>query len=914
MTIRWESMCNFNIFFRVICSVLTIVSFAIANVGNGVHTANIPNSEFNSKDRIIMLDNSITSTNTQFGPLNEGDTKDKSSIEAKGEPEEKGVMSNIRQTFSEPSFYTDVNAKITDIAKTQNLASSVGDNAILTATSNVQSDIITMISGDQNDSIMMVGGRDDVNFFIGDYYYTFTPLSEEETREPGALLQDIVRDKQQQQQQHPERLEYTLLKMMDEGEMGQLLRSIPNEEHHKQQKSQHKWRVQRTPKCGLIHNNNDDVSTFSSTSPSPQLLSKGGRRLEIENADVGRNDNNYDNSNQSEHQTHQPNDRVQDENENSNLVFILSNSLLSLTCVIFAALAAGLTMGLLSLDPLSLEIKRRASVYSAERKQSAELLPLLVGHGRKHRLLVSLLILNSLANEALPLFLDELLPGKYASILVSVTLVLFFGEIVPSAFFTGPNQVKVAAKLVPVVKVVMFLLAPIAIPIAKLLDYVLHEGDDQAGGSHGENLDEVDVTGGTHYDRSELTALVRIQHEAHLAKKRRTKLLNQKMLASTNAGQPHAKRGARITIATSHHPNHPPLGRLGTLTSQGSHASSTTNNSIRNNVNSNSVRNDVRLAHHSIRSISRELTSSANSSTRKIDGRGRNSPTPNYSHYHATPATTSSYTPKRMPSIHADEITMIEGALAMTTKVAADVATPLRRVYALPADTILDEETVVEIWARGFSRVPVFVRSKEVENDDDGDASPYDEDVSSIMGVLLVRQLIVVYANENRPLATLPLAVPPCVAPSIHLVDLINLFQAGGGRGRGGIHLAVVCARPLIATEALERGECVPKEAGVIGIVTLEDVVEELLQEEIYDEYDRDLELAHWGVEKWKSFVQRKKSNRLHLHDDDTSGVEGESSGPRVTISNASGVDIEAPTTETSSLLDAVATWQDIAE
>lgn len=29
---------------------------------------------------------------------------------------------------------------------------------------------------------------------------------------------------------------------------------------------------------------------------------------------------------------------------------------------------------------------------------------------------------NSLANEALPLFLDELLPGKYAAIIVSVTL------------------------------------------------------------------------------------------------------------------------------------------------------------------------------------------------------------------------------------------------------------------------------------------------------------------------------------------------------------------------------------------------------------------------------------------------------------------------------------------------------------
>eukprot|EP00581_Thalassiosira_minuscula_P012610 CAMPEP_0183730174 /NCGR_PEP_ID=MMETSP0737-20130205/32150_1 /TAXON_ID=385413 /ORGANISM="Thalassiosira miniscula, Strain CCMP1093" /LENGTH=657 /DNA_ID=CAMNT_0025962595 /DNA_START=1 /DNA_END=1974 /DNA_ORIENTATION=+ len=486
----------------------------------------------------------------------------------------------------------------------------------------------------------------------------------------------------------------------------------------------------------------------------------------------------------------------------------ITNGLLSAACVVVAALAAGLTMGLLSLDPLSLEIKRRASLDPEERKRSAELLPLLVGHSKRHRLLVSLLLMNSIANEALPLFLDELCPSKYASIIVSVTLVLFFGEIVPSAFFTGPNQVEVAAKLVPLVKFVMFFLTPIAVPIAKLLDKVLI--DDSSGG-HG-HLDE-DVTEGKYYNRTELSALVRIQYEAQVSDKRRRKQ-EQTLLLKSAVGVAGGE-GTSLQTVSSH------------VSSQREKGSSF-NGSFSNSTHT----------HHSIRAISKELTALH----RPIDEEGEDK-----------------LTPVRMSSIHKDEITMIEGALTMTTKVAADVYTPLRRVYALPSETVLDEDQMVEIWARGFSRVPVYSPQDSPSTKDD---SSEFVDISGIVGVLMVRQLIVVNPAESRPISTLPLALPPCISPSMHLVDLINLFQAGGGRGGKGSHLALVCARPQLATEALERGEHIPKEAGVIGIITLEDVVEELLQEEIYDETDRDLELSRWGVNKWKRFVKRKKARK----------------------------------------------------
>ena len=473
-----------------------------------------------------------------------------------------------------------------------------------------------------------------------------------------------------------------------------------------------------------------------------------------------------------------------DEEENTEPSFLITNIILVTICIVTAALAAGLTMGLLSLDCLILEIKRRTATSDEERKWSEKLLPLLLGHSKRHRLMVSLLLMNAIANEALPLFLDELLPGKYASILVSVTLVLFFGEIVPSALFTGPNQVEISAKLVPLVKAVMIVLTPLAVPIAKLLDRVLHSHDECHDGV------EEDVTEGNYMNRGELGALVRIQYEAQLADHRRRKHANQKLLRTLPGRQDYSN-----------------------LSSQDSTDSST------------------RRANHSNREIVREMTLAKD----------------------ARP------TLEKMLSIHEDEITMIEGALTMTVKVAADVCTPLRRVFALPSETILNEDTCVSIWSRGFSRIPIYTSNSETS---DNTANSGDEDISGIIGVLLSRQLIVLSPNEERPLATVPLVIPPCIHVGMNLVDVINMFQANGGRGKGGLHLAIVCARPDVATEALERGEVIPKDAGVVGILTLEDVIEEIIQEEIYDEVDRDLELSHWAVTRWKQFVKRKRLSR----------------------------------------------------
>ena len=87
---------------------------------------------------------------------------------------------------------------------------------------------------------------------------------------------------------------------------------------------------------------------------------------------------------------------------------------------------SGLTVGLLSIDDLVLEMKIKSGTEE-EQNQASRLLPLISNH---HLLMVTLLISNAAAMEALPLFLGYMVPS-YAAIIISVTLVLAFGEIIP---------------------------------------------------------------------------------------------------------------------------------------------------------------------------------------------------------------------------------------------------------------------------------------------------------------------------------------------------------------------------------------------------------------------------------------------------------------------------------------------------
>jgi metal transporter CNNM len=131
----------------------------------------------------------------------------------------------------------------------------------------------------------------------------------------------------------------------------------------------------------------------------------------------------------------------------------------------FAGIVSGLTVGYLSIDELVLEIKQKTGSESVK-KNCNSVIPVLKN---KHWLLVTLLVANAGANEALPLFLGRLVP-EYLAVIFSVTLVLIFGEVIPQAFCTGPNQIQIAAKLSCLTRSLMWISSPISYPISLLLD------------------------------------------------------------------------------------------------------------------------------------------------------------------------------------------------------------------------------------------------------------------------------------------------------------------------------------------------------------------------------------------------------------------------------------------------------------
>ncbi|RPD58215.1 DUF21-domain-containing protein [Lentinus tigrinus ALCF2SS1-7] len=350
-------------------------------------------------------------------------------------------------------------------------------------------------------------------------------------------------------------------------------------------------------------------------------------------------------------------------------VFIVYSCLIPIL-VLLSGVFAGLTLGYMSLDETQLNVLSVSG--TPKQKLYANKIKPIRKNG--HLLLVTLLLANMIVNETLPVISDPVLGGGVQSVVVSTVLIVIFAEIIPQSLCTRYG-LYFGAKMAGTVQVLLWTLGLLAWPVAKLLEFTL-------GPHHG-----------IIYRRAELKELIAMH---------------------SNGGE---------------------LGG----------------------------------------------------------------------------------------DLKTDTVTIIGGALDLQEKVVRQAMTPIKDVFMLSIDAKLDYETLRKICLTGHSRIPVY---EEVEipvprllakvniGEADLDASAsrlsldghlqHTQKVKKIIGILLVKQCVLLDPNDATPVRKIPLNKVPFVPNNEPLLGILDKFQEGRS------HMAIVSRfsveRAASVKKAVKRG------------------------------------------------------------------------------------------------------------
>lgn len=150
--------------------------------------------------------------------------------------------------------------------------------------------------------------------------------------------------------------------------------------------------------------------------------------------------------------------------------------------------------------------------------------------------------------------------------------------------------------------------------------------------------------------------------------------------------------------------------------------------------------------------------------------------------------------------LDSDEVEIIRGALMLSEKRVRDILTPIKKTYWLTIDTILNSQRIDEIKAQGYSRIPIFNKSLTI-----------------CYGVLLMKDLVDIDFDDKEYVVEDLMLHPSQLVGSMTALD--TMFRKFISKGT---HLIPV-----------------EKDDKIIGIVTIEDLIEEIVGHEIEDETDR---------------------------------------------------------------------------
>lgn len=160
--------------------------------------------------------------------------------------------------------------------------------------------------------------------------------------------------------------------------------------------------------------------------------------------------------------------------------------------------------------------------------------------------------------------------------------------------------------------------------------------------------------------------------------------------------------------------------------------------------------------------------------------------------------------------IEDQEHRILRATLDLSTRPIEDVMVSIEESFMLDINTVINREVTQEIYTRGFSRIPIFEGER-----------------TNIIGVLMAKDLILF--NPDRDQMTIKqlssvLRERTFIDSTTTCLQVLSYFK------QGGTHLAIVTK--VVTSES--NDPYLKK----IGLITLEDIIEEILDAEIEDEFE----------------------------------------------------------------------------
>lgn len=163
----------------------------------------------------------------------------------------------------------------------------------------------------------------------------------------------------------------------------------------------------------------------------------------------------------------------------------------------------------------------------------------------------------------------------------------------------------------------------------------------------------------------------------------------------------------------------------------------------------------------------------------------------------------------KMTLLPANEEQIISGTLGLSQKKVEDIMTVIDDIFKLPITAVMDFETIALILDSGYSRIPIYVGDK-----------------SNIQYVMFTKDLALLDPDDKVPVTVLVKnSKYGCsyFPVGTTLDDVLKLFKESRS------HMAFVVENEVLTDNKVKH---------VIGLVTFEDVIEEIFQSEINDETD----------------------------------------------------------------------------